>query len=43
MKFEEYDLNGKILRIPIAESYKDCMELIRSDRYRKYGKNNESI
>lgn len=42
MKFEEYDLNGKILRIPIAESYKDCMELIRSDRYRKYGKNNES-
>lgn len=38
MKTEVYDLNGKQIRIPIAESYKDCMTLIKSDRYRRYGK-----
>lgn len=34
MKTEVYELNGKQICIPIAESYKDCMTLIKSDRYR---------
>ena len=34
MKTEIYELNRKQIRIPIAESYKDCMTLIGSDRYR---------
>lgn len=38
MKTEVYELNGKQIRIPIAESYKDCMTLIRSDRYKLSGK-----
>ena len=38
MKTEVYELNGKQIRIPIAESYKDCMTLIKSDRYRISGK-----
>lgn len=38
MKTEVYELNGKQIRIPVAESYKDCMTLIKSDRYRRYGK-----
>ena len=29
MKIEHYDLNGYQLSIPIAESYKDCMTLIK--------------
>ena len=38
MKTEVYELYGKQIRIPIAESYKDCMTLIKSDRYRISGK-----
>ena len=38
MKTELYDLNGYQLKIPVPESYKDCFNLIKSDRYRLSGK-----
>ena len=38
MKFEYYNVDEEIIRIPISESYKDCITLIRSDRYRIVGK-----
>ena len=38
MKTEYYELAGKKLCIPIAESYSDCMILIKSDRFRLTGK-----
>ena len=38
MRTETYELNESIIGIPIAESYKDCMTLIKSDRYRLSGK-----
>lgn len=38
MKQECYNLNGKKVFIPIPESYKDCMTLIQSDRYRISGR-----
>ena len=34
MKYERVSLYDDIIKIPIAESYKDCIELIRSDYYR---------
>lgn len=43
MKTEVYELNGKQIRIPVAENYKDCMTLIRSDRYRRYGKKESTL
>lgn len=43
MKTEVYELNGKQICIPIAESYKDCITLIRSDRYRRYGKKESAL
>ena len=43
MKTEVYELNGKQIHIPIAESYKDCITLIRSDRYRRYGKKESTL
>lgn len=38
MKFEYYELNNSKISIPIAESYKDCFDLIKSDQYRLTGK-----
>lgn len=38
MRFEIFDLNGEELRIPIAESYHDCITLIKSDNYRIKGR-----
>lgn len=38
MKTEYYDLNDSKISIPIAESYRDCIELVRSDRYRATGR-----
>ena len=38
MKTEHYDINGSSVIIPIAENYKDCIVLIKSDRYRLNGK-----
>ena len=43
MKTEVYELNGKQIHIPIAESYKDCMTLIKSDRYRISGKKESTL
>ena len=43
MKTESYDLNGKEVVIPIPESYKDCMTLIKSDRYRVSGRIESSL
>ena len=43
MRTEVYELNGKQIRIPIAESYKDCMTLIKSDRYRISGKKESTL
>lgn len=34
MKFETYIIGNSECRIPIPESYKDCLALIRSDRFR---------
>ena len=38
MRTEIYNLNGTQIIIPIAESYRDCMSLIKSDCYRVTGK-----
>ena len=43
MKTESYDLNGEKVVIPIPESYKDCMTLIKSDRYRISGRIESSL
>ena len=43
MTTEVYELNGKQIRIPVAESYKDCMTLIRSDRYKLSGKKESTL
>ena len=43
MKIERYDYLGTSLIIPIAESYHDCLELIRSDRFRQLGKKENGI
>lgn len=43
MKIEYYSLNNERISIPIAESYKDCIRLIKSDRYRLNGKENSTI
>jgi len=43
MRTESYHLNGKQIVIPIPESYKDCITLIKSDRYRITGKEESSI
>lgn len=38
MKYETYEVEGQKVVIPIAESYKDCFDLIKSDEYRIVGK-----
>lgn len=43
MKTESYDLKGYKVVIPIPESYKDCMTLIKSDRYRVSGRVESSL
>lgn len=43
MRFESFSVCGKDIRIPVAESYKDCMTLIKSDRYRLTGKKESSV
>lgn len=43
MKTETYNLNDSKIYIPIAENYKDCMTLIKSDRYRISGKAESSL
>lgn len=43
MKTENHELFDKLLNIPIPESYSDCLELIKSDRYRITGKFDSSI
>ena len=42
MKTETYTIYEQNIRIPIPESYHDCMLLIRSDRYRE-GRRGESV
>lgn len=43
MIIEEYTLNDSTIRIPIPERYKDCLTLIKSDRYRHSGKKESSL
>ena len=43
MRTEVYDLSGYQLKIPVPESYKDCLTLIKSDRYRLSGKAESSF
>ena len=43
MKTKIYELNEKQIHIPIAESYKDCMTLIKSDRFRLSGKKESAL
>ena len=38
MKTEHYSLDGEDLCIPVAESYRDCIQLIKSDQFRIYGR-----
>ena len=38
MKNEEHEINGQIVKIPIPESYRDCIKIIKSDCHRLYGK-----
>lgn len=37
MRFEYYDNQGDNIKIPIPESYADCVTLIQSDRFRITG------
>ena len=43
MRTEYHNLNNREISIPIAESYKDCIRLIKSDQYRLTGKINSTI
>lgn len=45
MKIVSYDIGGGnfLLHIPVAESYRDCMTLIKSDNFRLTGKIQSSI
>lgn len=43
MRTETYEMNDDKVVIPIAESYKDCMTLIKSDRYRISGQKESSV
>lgn len=43
MRKEYYCLNNEKICIPIAESYKDCIRLIKSDQYRITGKESSTI
>lgn len=38
MDFEDYEIAGRLVRIPRPRSYADCAELIRSDQYRHSGR-----
>lgn len=38
MRFETYLIDGSEVRIPIPESYSDCVKLIKSDNYRHNGR-----
>ena len=43
MRTESFSLNGEQVIIPIAESYRDCMTLIKSDLYRVTGRTEKSV
>ena len=43
MKTECYHLGERVITVPIPESYKDCITLIKSDRYRTTGKKEKGI
>lgn len=43
MDFEEYMIAGRKVRIPVARSYADCVELIRSDHYRHCGRHDSLL
>lgn len=43
MRFETYTIAGEEVRIPIAESYRDCIKLIKSDSYRHNGRHDSML
>ena len=43
MRTEKIKMGDTILNIPIAENYKDCITLIKSDQFRLTGKNESFI
>lgn len=43
MKFEKYTVNGREISIPVPTSYRDCIELIKSDSYRHNGRHDSFL
>lgn len=43
MRFEIYKVHDSVMKIPIAESYRDCISLIMSDEYRLTGHVNKFV
>lgn len=39
MEFRKFYIGSEIIKIPIPQNYKDCINLINSDYYRIKGKN----